>query len=91
MTLSAMGVAIGPLLAGASVIGVAIGFGAQTLVNVLSGVFYLLDDAFRVGEYIQSGDYKGTVEGFTLRSIKLVTIAGRSTPCPSGRLARSKI
>ena len=63
MGLAAMGVEIGPLIAGLSVLGVAIGFGAQSLVrDVIAGVFYLLDDAFRVGEYIQSGNYKGTVE-----------------------------
>ena len=63
MALSALGVEIGPLIAGAGVVGVAIGFGAQTLVkDIISGMFYLLDDAFRVGEYIQSGSYKGTVE-----------------------------
>jgi moderate conductance mechanosensitive channel len=72
MALSALGVEIGPLIAGASVIGVAIGFGAQTIVrDVISGMFYLLDDAFRVGEYIQAGHYKGTVEGFSLRSVRL--------------------
>ena len=63
MALSALGVQIGPLIAGAGVVGVAIGFGAQTLVkDIISGMFYLLDDAFRVGEYIVSGSYKGTVE-----------------------------
>jgi small-conductance mechanosensitive channel len=67
-----MGVEIGPLIAGAGVIGVAIGFGAQSLVrDVIAGVFYLLDDAFRVGEYIQSGNYKGTVESFSFRSVRL--------------------
>ncbi len=72
MGLSAMGVEIGPLIAGASVLGVAIGFGAQSLVrDVIAGVFYLLDDAFRVGEYIQSGNYKGTVESFSFRSVRL--------------------
>src|SRR5262249_6233630 len=72
MVLSALGVEIGPLIAGAGVVGVAVGFGAQTLVkDVISGVFYLFDDAFRVGEYIQSGSYKGTVESFSLRSVKL--------------------
>jgi small-conductance mechanosensitive channel len=60
------------LIAGASVVGVAIGFGAQTFVrDVIAGMFYLLDDAFRVGEYIQSGNYKGTVEGFSIRSVRL--------------------
>jgi moderate conductance mechanosensitive channel len=72
MALAEMGVEIGPLIAGASVVGVAIGFGAQTFVrDVIAGMFYLLDDAFRVGEYIQAGHYKGTVEGFSIRSIKL--------------------
>ncbi len=72
MALAAMGVEIGPLIAGAGVLGVAIGFGAQSLVrDVISGVFYLLDDAFRVGEYIQSGSYKGTVESFSFRSVRL--------------------
>src|SRR5262249_15909616 len=55
MVLSAMGVQVGPLIAGAGVVGVAVGFGAQTLVkDIISGVFYLLDDAFRIGEYIPS-------------------------------------
>ena len=59
---SSMGVNIGPLLAGAGVIGLAVGFGAQKLVSdVLSGFFYLLDDAFRVGEYLQTGNVSGTV------------------------------
>ena len=72
MALAELGVEIGPLIAGASVVGVAIGFGAQTFVrDVIAGMFYLLDDAFRVGEYIQAGHYKGTVEGFSIRSIKL--------------------
>ncbi|MFA1627643.1 mechanosensitive ion channel family protein [Rhizobium mongolense] len=72
MALSSLGVEIGPLIAGAGVVGVAIGFGAQTVVkDIISGMFYLLDDAFRIGEYIQSGSYKGTVESFSLRSVKL--------------------
>ena len=72
MALAELGVEIGPLIAGASVVGVAIGFGAQTFVrDVIAGMFYLLDDAFRVGEYIQSGNYKGTVEGFSIRSVRL--------------------
>jgi len=72
MALAALGVQIGPLIAGAGVVGVAIGFGAQGFVrDVIAGMFYLMDDAFRVGEYIQSGNYKGTVEGFSIRSVKL--------------------
>ncbi len=87
MVLSALGVEIGPLIAGAGVIGVAVGFGAQTLVkDIISGVFYLLDDAFRVGEYIQSGSYKGTVESFSLRSVKLRHHRGPLYTVPFGEL-----
>lgn len=87
MALASMGVEIGPLIAGAGVVGVAIGFGAQTLVrDVISGMFYLLDDAFRVGEYIQSGSYKGTVESFSLRSVKLRHHRGPLYTVPFGVL-----
>ena len=87
MVLSSMGVQIAPLIAGAGVVGVAVGFGAQTLVkDVISGVFYLLDDAFRVGEYIQSGNYKGTVESFSLRSVKLRHHRGPVYTVPFGSL-----
>jgi small-conductance mechanosensitive channel len=87
MILAAWGVAIGPLIAGAGVIGVALAFGAQTLVrDMVSGLFYLLDDAFRVGEYIQSGNYKGTVESFSLRSVKLRHHRGPLYTVPFGVL-----
>jgi small-conductance mechanosensitive channel len=70
--LSSLGVNIGPLLAGAGVIGLAIGFGAQKLVaDIFSGFFYLLDDAFRVGEYLNAGSVSGTVETITLRNVML--------------------
>jgi moderate conductance mechanosensitive channel len=85
--LSGLGVKIGPLIAGAGIFGVAIGFGSQTLVkDVLSGVFYMLDDAFRVGEYIQSGSYKGTVESFSLRSVRLRHHRGPVYTVPFGEL-----
>jgi small-conductance mechanosensitive channel len=72
IVLSSLGVNIGPLLAGAGVAGLAIGFGAQKLVaDVLSGIFYLVDDAFRVGEYIQAGSVSGAVEAITLRNVML--------------------
>ncbi len=72
IVLSSLGVNITPLLAGAGVLGLAVGFGAQKLVSdVLSGFFFLLDDAFRIGEYIQTGSIKGTVEAITLRNVML--------------------
>lgn len=87
MALAAFGVEIGPLIAGAGVVGVAVGFGAQTLVkDVFSGIFYLLDDSFRVGEYIQSGNYKGVVESFSLRSVKLRHHRGPLFTVPFGEL-----
>jgi moderate conductance mechanosensitive channel len=87
MALAATGVEIGPLIAGAGVLGVAIGFGAQSLVrDVIAGMFYLLDDAFRVGEYIQSGNYKGTVESFSFRSVRLRHQRGALYTVPFGLL-----
>jgi len=85
--LAAMGLQIGPLLAGAGVVGIAVGFGAQTLVrDVISGIFFLVDDAFRVGEYIESGGIRGTVESFSLRSVKLRHINGQLHTVPFGDL-----
>lgn len=87
MMLASLGIEIGPLIAGAGVVGVAVGFGAQTIVkDVISGVFFLLDDAFRVGEYISSGNYKGTVESFSLRSVKLRHHRGPLFTIPFGEL-----
>jgi len=87
MSLSALGVQVAPLLAGAGVVGVAIGFGSQTLVrDLLSKFFYLLDDAFRIGEYIQSGNYKGTVEHLGARSVRLRHHRGPLFTIPYGQL-----
>ena len=72
-SLWALGIEVTPLLAGAGVIGLALGFGAQALVrDVIAGIFFLAEDAFRVGEYIESGSTtKGTVERITLRTVAL--------------------
>lgn len=87
MVLSGLGVQVAPLIAGAGIFGVAIGFGSQTLVkDVISGVFYMMDDAFRVGEYIQSGSYKGTVESFSIRSVRLRHHRGPVFTVPFGTL-----
>ncbi|HXH02289.1 MAG TPA: mechanosensitive ion channel domain-containing protein [Candidatus Competibacteraceae bacterium] len=60
------------LLAGAGVVGIAVGFGAQKRVqNILSGIFFLIDDAFRRGEYIEAGGLRGTVEAINMRSLRL--------------------
>ena len=72
-SLWAIGIEITPLLAGAGVIGLALGFGAQALVrDVIAGIFFLAEDAFRIGEYVESGtSTKGTVERITLRTVAL--------------------
>jgi small-conductance mechanosensitive channel len=87
--LAALGVNIGPLLAGAGVVGLAIGFGAQTLVrDIISGAFYLMDDAFRLGEYIDVGDAKGTVEKIGVRSMHLRHHRGPLNVVPYGAIRR---
>ncbi len=86
--LSSFGVNIAPLLAGAGVIGIAVGFGAQALVkDVVSGVFFLLEDAFRVGEYIEMGDLRGTVESISLRSLRVRHHLGAVHTIPYGELS----
>jgi len=72
-SLWALGLEITPVLAGAGVVGIALGFGAQALVrDVIAGIFYLAEDAFRIGEYIESGqNTKGVVERITLRTVAL--------------------
>lgn len=72
-SLWALGIEITPFLAGAGVIGIALGFGAQALVrDVIAGIFFLAEDAFRVGEYIESGSAnKGKVERISLRTVAL--------------------
>ena len=87
LLLSSMGINIGPLLAGAGVIGLAIGFGAQTLVkDIIAGVFFLIDDAFRVGDYIETSGMKGTVEHISLRSLRLRSPRGPVHTIPFGSM-----
>jgi len=87
VALSTLGLDIGPLLAGLGVIGIAIGFGAQTLVrDVISGLFFLMEDAFRVGEYIDTGRLRGTVEGMSLRSVRLRHQNGQVHTIPFGQV-----
>ena len=89
IVISALGINIGPLLAGAGVIGIAVGFGAQTLVrDIISGVFFLIDDAFRVGEYIDVGEGKGTVERMSVRSLMLRHHLGQINTIPFGVIRR---
>ncbi|MGQ0567246.1 MAG: mechanosensitive ion channel family protein [Gemmobacter sp.] len=72
MALDHLGVSVTTLLAGAGVLGIAVGFGAQKLVaDVVSGMFFLIEDAFRANEYVSSGSMEGTVERLSIRSLHL--------------------
>lgn len=85
--LASLGVNIAPLLAGAGVVGLAIGFGSQTLVkDIIAGIFFLVDDAFRVGDYVEAGMAKGTVEHISLRSVRLRHPRGQIFVVPFGDL-----
>ena len=86
--LGQVGVNVTPLLAGAGIVGVAIGFGAQALVkDIISGVFFLIDDAFRRGEYIDIGTVKGTVEKISIRSMQLRHHNGPLNTVPFGEIS----
>ena len=72
IVLTEIGVNVAPLIAGAGVVGIAIGFGSQTLVrDVITGVFLLFEDAIAVGDVVQVGGLSGVVEQLSIRSIKL--------------------
>jgi small-conductance mechanosensitive channel len=87
--LSNMGVDIAPLFAGAGVIGLAVGFGAQTMIrDIFSGGFFLFDDAFRKGEYIELGEIRGTVEKISLRSFQLRHHNGPLHTIPFGEITQ---
>ena len=82
-----LGVEITPLLAGAGVVGIAIGFGAQKLVqDIISGIFFLVDDAFRRGEYIEIEELRGTVEKISIRSMQLRHHLGAVQTIPYGEI-----
>lgn len=82
-----LGINVSPLFAGAGVVGIAVGFGAQTLVrDIFSGAFFLIDDAFRKGEYIDIGQVKGTVEKISVRSFQLRHHLGALHTIPFGEI-----
>lgn len=70
--LANLGVNVTPLLAGAGVVGIALGFGAQSLVSdLITGIFILIEDSLAVGDFVQINDFWGTVEGLNLRAVRL--------------------
>ncbi|MBB4265016.1 mechanosensitive ion channel domain-containing protein [Roseospira visakhapatnamensis] len=81
--LSELGLDIAPLLAGAGVVGLAIGFGSQKLVqDVITGVFNLLEDTIAVGDVVQVGGHAGVVEAMSIRSLRLRDLSGNLHTIP---------
>lgn len=77
VALANLGMNVTPLLAGAGVIGIAIGFGAQSLVSdLITGLFIIVEDSLAIGDYVDVGDHKGTVEAITIRTVCLRDIDG---------------
>lgn len=91
VALSELGVDIGPILAGAGVAGLVLGMGAQSLLkDILAGIFFVLDDAFRLGEYVEIGETRGTVEKISLRSMQIRHHRGALQTLPYGAIQSVK-
>lgn len=89
MALSELGLNLGPLIAGAGIVGVAVGFGAQNLVrDFLSGIFMLMEDQYGVGDVIDAGSATGTVESISLRTTRLRDVNGTVWHLPNGHIER---
>ncbi|WP_457654189.1 mechanosensitive ion channel family protein [Rhodocaloribacter sp.] len=87
MILSELNVDVGALIATAGIAGLAIGFGAQTLVkDVIGGIFLLFDDTIHVGDYVKIGEEAGTVEYIGVRMIKVRKFDGELLMVPAGEL-----
>lgn len=89
LVLDAAGVRLGPLLTGAGLLGVALGFGAQSLVrDLLTGIFILVEDQFGVGDVIDVGEATGAVEAVTLRATRIRSADGTVWHVPNGQILR---
>jgi moderate conductance mechanosensitive channel len=89
MALGTMGLDLGPLIAGAGIVGVALGFGSQNLVrDFISGIFMLLEDQYGVGDVVDAGPATGTVEGVGLRTTRLRDVNGTLWHIPNGEIRR---
>ena len=89
MLLGEFDINLGPLIAGAGIVGVAIGFGAQSLVrDLLSGIFMLIEDQYGVGDVIDAGDAIGTVESVGLRTTRIRDVRGTLWHVPNGEIRR---
>jgi len=89
MAMSEIGLNLGPLIAGAGIVGVALGFGAQNLVrDFVSGVFMLAEDQYGVGDVIDAGPATGRVEGVSLRTTRIRDVDGTVWHMPNGEITR---
>ena len=89
--LSEIGVNIAPLLAGAGVLGLAVGFGAQTLVkDVITGIFILMEDTISVGDVVEVGAHSGLVEKITIRTVYMRDFDGNVHSIPFGEVQTIK-
>lgn len=89
LAVGTLGIDITPLLAGAGILGLAIGFGAQKLVSdIVGGIFFLVDDAFRTGEYVDVGGTTGVVEKISIRSMQLRHHRGPVHTIPYGEIQK---
>ena len=89
ISLGEIGINLGPLIAGAGIVGVAVGFGAQSIVkDFLSGMFMLVEDQYGVGDSVDVGLASGTVERMTLRTTILRDTNGSVWYIPNGEIAR---
>ncbi|NMD72488.1 mechanosensitive ion channel family protein [Bacillus sp. DNRA2] len=88
MMLSTLNINIGPILAGAGVVGLAVGFGAQNLVkDIITGFFIIFEDQFSVGDYVRIGQFEGDVEEIGLRTTKIKGLTGERHIIPNGSIA----
>ena len=89
MMLSEIGVNIAPIIASAGIIGIALGFGAQSLVrDFLSGIFMIFEDQYGVGDVVDVGEATGTIEAVTLRVTRLRDLSGTVWYVPNGEILR---
>jgi small conductance mechanosensitive channel len=87
--LGELGIDLGPLIASAGIAGVALGFGAQSLVkDFLSGFFMLVEDQFGVGDIVDVGEASGTVEAVSLRTTRVRDVNGTVWHVPNGQIVR---
>ncbi|MEI7593612.1 MAG: mechanosensitive ion channel family protein [Actinomycetes bacterium] len=85
----ALNINLGPLIAGAGIVGIALGFGAQSLVkDVMSGIFMLAEDQYGVGDEVDLGDAVGIIEKVSVRSTRLRDVYGVVWYVPNGQIQR---